>query len=167
MRFRSLVVVFFMVCLSWSSHVPRIYPHGPVVFTLVVRDGLVMAADGLTTFVAEKGNGIAAPYPGAAQPKIAICGRRFLCGMAGVNPFPTGLGINYDFQKWITTFSASQSSPQRFANLILVKARDTFREFGSILQQIHSGVRRMPRKIWSIFKLLVTQNSAPRFVMSE
>jgi hypothetical protein len=133
MRFRSLVVVVLTGCLSWSSHSPRVYPHGTVVFTLVLRDGLVMAADGLTTFVAEKGNGIAAPYRGAAEPKIAICGRRFLCGMAGVNPFPKGLGINYDFQKWITTFSVPQSSPEHFANIILLKARDTFRTFGSIL----------------------------------
>jgi hypothetical protein len=133
MRLGALPLAALICCLPGVSFV-HTYPHGTVVFTLAVRDGFVMAADGLTILVGGELNGKPIQRTGASEPKIAICGHTLLCGMAGVNPFPKELKIEYDFQDWISdSHVLGMESPQQFAEAIAVKAKITFRDFGTVL----------------------------------
>ena len=68
-----------------------------------------------------------------AEPKIAICGTRFLCGFAGYSPIITG-NFKYDFQDWISSIKVDDhTSVREFADSVQVKARETFREIKPIL----------------------------------
>ena len=130
-RYRRLAALACCLTTTTSAHV---YDHGSVVFTLAVRDGFVMAADGLTLSVGGEPGRAVVKRSAAAEPKIAVCGPRLLCGMVGVNPFPKELNIKYDFQGWILAIkSGHEFSPRLFTQAIDAKAQVTFRNFRSIL----------------------------------
>jgi hypothetical protein len=102
--------------LFWAVATPA---WGTVVFTLAIRDGIVMGADGLTVFVAGDAANPSIKQSAPAEPKIAVCGNRFLCGMAGINPFPKYTKIKYDFQDWISTIQVHhRASPRQFSKSI-------------------------------------------------
>lgn len=54
----SRIALFVFACLFSRITLPPKYPHGTVVFTLAVKDGFVMAADGKSLIVAESNSGI-------------------------------------------------------------------------------------------------------------
>lgn len=115
------------------------FPHGTAILTMAIRDGFIMGADGMTVFQggidAKPGVGIRA----VVEPKIAICAKRLLCGMAGINPihnrYPGGLVVEYDFQEWISRIPGNdQTSPRQFADAMQLQARSTFKDMDSIMK---------------------------------
>lgn len=134
MRLSGAMLLVF-ACFSYPITMAPQYPHGTVVFSLAVRGGFVMAADGESVVIAESKSGISKQLLVAAEPKIAVCGRVFLCGMDGVNPFPKSLGIEYDFQAWIAKVGGRHlTSPRQFSAAVVAKARVTFKKFDAILK---------------------------------
>jgi hypothetical protein len=127
---------FIAFCLACRCEtLDYAYQHGTVVVTFAARDGFVMAADGLTIF---QGTSNGKPVTGLradAEPKIAVCGRLFLCGMAGMNPIIKSKRpkFEYHFQQWISAIQLDhQSSPKEFSKIIQDRARDTFGNIAAV-----------------------------------
>jgi hypothetical protein len=121
--------VFLLMLVTSSA---GFAPHGTSVIALTAPDGLVMAADGLTLFVPDGANKVSASSI-PPEPKIAVCGKRFLCGFAGYNPIDSG-GFKYNFQNWISSIRvAGHPSVKEFTETVHLKARETFGEIKPIL----------------------------------
>jgi hypothetical protein len=134
LRLSGTMPLVFACLFSPITLAPQ-YSHGTVIFSLVVRGGFVMAADGESVVIVESKSGVSKQLLVPAEPKIAICGHVFLCGMAGVNPFPKNLGIEYDFQDWIAKVGGRRlTSPREFSAAVVAKARVTFKKFDAILK---------------------------------
>ena len=115
-------------------------PHGTAVITLFIREGIVMASDGLQVSEGLTGD----PknpfwqHREEAEPKVAVCNQSFLCGMAGTNPITLGKPINieYHFQEWLPiTNTKARFSVRDYAKAIQCKARATFQNMDAILKQ--------------------------------
>lgn len=128
--------------------------HGTSVITLIGKDGIVMAADGLEVEQSLAGGGGSRPTE-----KIAICGDEFLCGMAGINPLyipipAKGIKVEYEFQHWIGTIkSCRPCRVSQFADIVQSHARITFRDMDKVF------------KIQKYWKSKLTE--APTFVAYE
>jgi len=125
---------FLSVVLALSC-----FAHATVVATLGAKDGLVMAADGMALSQQANPSHRILSIKEASLPKIAICGGRFVCGMAGQNPLhinKSGRKVEYEFEHWVSTLAGGThaTSPLEFSNLIQKQARITFREMNFFLR---------------------------------
>jgi hypothetical protein len=84
------LLTFVAVCMAARENVNL--PHGTAVITSFIREGIVMASDGLQISEGLTGDP-KNPFSQRreeAEPKIAVCNNSFLCGMAGTNPITLG-----------------------------------------------------------------------------
>lgn len=136
LRAISFLLLFSLHPTSANTETALSNYHGTVVFTLVQRDGFVMASDGLTIQSVPDGKGGYKPVRLEAKPKISVCGHVFLCGMAGQNPIHDsfrGVKVDYEFKDWISRIPDA-ASPELFAKAISRAAVRTFKRYGIFLK---------------------------------
>jgi hypothetical protein len=133
---RELVAISALIALPEPP-----IQHGTCVLTLSTMDSIVMAADGQTHFESPTNNP-KAPYDKQTEEgesKIAICGRRFICATAGINPMnyeADGISVHYAFQQWISTIVVDEdASVSDFADAVQKQARKTFHDMDAVLKR--------------------------------
>lgn len=130
--------MFFLVAVS-STGEPVALSHGTAVVTSFIREGIVMASDGLQLTEIRTGDP-KAPFlirRDEAESKVAACNKVFLCGMAGVNPItiPKPINIEYHFKRWLPIVgTGSRPSVRNYAKAIQDKARLTFRNMSIVMK---------------------------------
>jgi hypothetical protein len=125
-----LCLVLFVAPSAASDR--SVLSYGTAVITSFVREGIVMASDGLQISEVYTGDPTK-PFReqrGEAESKVAVCNKVFLCGIAGINPLiiPKPANIEYHFQKWLPAAKAkTRPSVRNYTKIIQDKARITFK----------------------------------------
>jgi hypothetical protein len=110
--------------------------HGTAIAAVCSRDGCAMAADGLELAESKPRDGDAAfrTTIQESEPKIAICGERFICATAGINPILV-IRAEYHFKDWIVSVKRKPNGTVRdFADAVQAQAKITFEQMTPILK---------------------------------
>jgi hypothetical protein len=143
MFYRRLAALLLLPMLVDAS---KQFTSGTSILAAMSDDGIVLASDGLTVWKSVNPEVPLADSFEPAEPKVAICGGRFLCATAGVNPLVTknlseiqpGLDVpvnlEYHFQSWLPVLDEeSNASVLDYAKMLQQKARITFKDMDLIL----------------------------------
>jgi hypothetical protein len=125
---------------------PKQFTSGTSILAAISDNGIILASDGLAVFRSVNPEVPLADTFEPAEPKVAICGGRFLCATAGVNPLVTknlsdiqpGLDVpvnlEYHFQSWLPVLDEkSNASVLDYAKMLQEKARITFKDLDLVL----------------------------------
>lgn len=114
-----------------------IFQHGTTIVALHCPDGFVVAADSLG--IIQTLDGKPEHIIPAAESKLAVCGKDFICATAGANPIhwqEGNINIEYHFQNWIAAIkSENQCCVRNFANAVRDRARATFQDMDRLMRK--------------------------------